>query len=590
MARLLVFGAAALLARLGPSAAQGVSVEVTASGATQVLPQTEAEVEEAEDAEASILDVRLLQKPITPAGALTKGSAAAALTQGSAAGALEEAAVAQMQQPDIEAAAPAPTAPAEQKEALAAAMVEEEVVAPPQHSVGSNDTETEAAASAKRSEVHVMAHEEQEARPSTENASQIKRSPARHAWSSLQIAAEVSQAEVQAADAVDVPQREASVQVSKDVLSSESLQGAIPVAAAVIGFALSRHDGCRTLGLLMIYFGVQTGLNLYMKIVLSNAVVSKERGMKGIPGAFLITALQQVVSFAMLAPIILALWPTPWRYTPKPLNSRRAWAGICGLSLTFALNIGLNNLCLSLLPMSINLMIRSCIPLATWAMQGLVAIFAPGSFSGAGACSVEVMLMLAGVFFAGLASIAKEEGSSNSSESKDLGLGILVGALSLVACALYLIFAQWLGQDVKLNPLDMTLYMSLPAAIFLIPLILYLSHPVGWKDFGPMTDWDVLQEVLHLSPIALALAAMSGVFAVIYNTLQYAMVSELSATHTAFAGNFNKAATIVLSIVLGLESLPAPPWGQVTLISIVGGIGSFTAYSVVRVNAGKGGH
>lgn len=312
--------------------------------------------------------------------------------------------------------------------------------------------------------------------------------------------------------------------------------------------------------------------------------------MKGIPGAFLITALQQLVSFALLVPTILVLWPTRWRYTPKPLTTRRAWAGVCGLSLTFALNIGLNNLCLSLLPMSINLMIRSCIPLATWAMQGLVAMFSPGGLSGGKMCSVELMLMLAGVFFAGLASIAKEEGSSDSSESKDLGLGVLVGVLSLFACAAYLIFAQWLGQDVKLNPLDMTLYMSVPAALFLVPLILFLHHPVGWKGFGPLTDWQVMQEVLQLSPFTLLLCAMSGVFAVVYNTLQYAMVSELSATHTAFAGNFNKAATIVLSILLGLESLPKPPWGQVTLLCIFGGIGSFTAYSVLRVGAGKGAH
>jgi len=378
-------------------------------------------------------------------------------------------------------------------------------------------------------------------------------------------------------------------------MSPQTLQGAIPVAAIFIGFILTRSEQSRTLGLLSVYFGVQTGLNLYMKIVLSNTWISKERGMKGIPGAFLITALQQLVSFCLLIPVLVILWPTRWRYTPKPLKTPKAWAGVLGLSVTFALNIGLNNMSLSLLPMSINLMIRSCIPLATWVMQKLVSVCVPGGFGGNSSTPMEVGLMLSGVFFAALAAVAKEEGASHSHsggdpDSKDFVAGIVIGVLSLVACSLYLIFAQWLGQDVKMNPIDMTLYMSVPAALFLLPLM-SMHHPVGWKGFHMISDWQVLHEVMSLSPHTMILVAFSGFFAVCYNTLQYAMVSELSATHTAFAGNFNKAATIVLSLVLGLETLPGKPWGQVTVFSIVGGVASFTAYSLMKTaGGGKAGH
>jgi len=373
-------------------------------------------------------------------------------------------------------------------------------------------------------------------------------------------------------------------------VSPQVLQAAIPVAAISVGFCMVKTS-MRTVGLLSIYFGVQTGLNIYMKAVLSEAVVSPERHMKGIPGAFLITAIQQLVSFAMLIPCLIILWPTPWRYTPKPLNSLRAVAGVLGLSTTFALNIGLNNLCLSLLPMSINLMLRSCIPLAAWLMQTLLSTCMPGRISGDTSSIMEISLMLAGVFFAGLASVAKEEGAGKSDEATNLVLGLIVGGLSLVACSLYLIFAQWLGKDVKLNPLDMTLYMSVPAALFLLPFIFYMPHPVGWKGYGALTDWQVLHEVLTYSPGVMSLIALSGFFAIMYNTLQYTMVSELSATHTAFAGNFNKAATIVMSLALGMEVLPGAPWGQVTVFAIFGGISSFTAYSVMRASAGgKGGH
>jgi len=372
--------------------------------------------------------------------------------------------------------------------------------------------------------------------------------------------------------------------------STELLEAAIPLTAILGGFLLVKATKFRTAGLLSIYFGVQTGLNIYMKVVLSGAVVSKEHHLKGIPAAFMITALQQLVSFALLLPGLALLWPTPWRYTPKPLTSRRAVFGVLGLSTTFALNIGLNNLCLSLLPMSINLMIRSCIPLATWLMQSLVAMCLPSWITADSSKSIELALMLLGVLFAGLASVAKEAGATKSEEASHLGIGLLVGVLSLVACSLYLIFAQWLGKDVKLNPLDMTLYMSVPAATFLAPLIYLMPHPVSWQGYDAMTDWEVLMEVLKYNPSAVRLAMLSGAFAVMYNTLQYAMVSELSATHTAFAGNFNKAATIVMSLALGMEVLPGHPWGEVTVFSIAGGIASFTAYSVVRAGAGGKGH
>jgi len=364
-------------------------------------------------------------------------------------------------------------------------------------------------------------------------------------------------------------------------LSTAALEAIIPSLAVIIGFMLVPVPRTRLIGLLIVYFGVQTGLNLYMKVVLSSAVVSTEKDMKGIPGAFLITGLQQVVSFLICVPMLGILWMTPWRYTPKPLTTVRAWAGLFGLAITFALNIGLNNLCLSLLPMSINLMIRSCIPLTTWLLQTCLSSCCSGAQKKASK-PAEVLLMLLGVFFAALASVAKSQGSAPSKETENLGIGILIGVLSLGACSSYLLLAQWLGQEMALNPIDMTLYMSVPSAVFLLPLMFFLEHPVGWPEFGPMTDYQVLQQVLDLSPEILGMVALSGLFAVFYNTLQYTMVSELSATHTAFAGNFNKAATIVLSLSLGLETLPAPPWGPAMILAIVGGVASFTAYSIIR--------
>merc|ERR1712113_723506 len=94
--------------------------------------------------------------------------------------------------------------------------------------------------------------------------------------------------------------------------------------------------------------------------------------------------------------------------------------------------------------------------------------------------------------------------------------------------------------------------------------------------------------VLVKSPSTVGLAALSGALSLAYNTLQYGIVQCLSATHVAFAGNFNKALTIPLALLVGLEHLPAGKWGWIMLLACFGSIGAFAAYNVV--SGGQGGH
>merc|ERR1712113_342293 len=97
--------------------------------------------------------------------------------------------------------------------------------------------------------------------------------------------------------------------------------------------------------------------------------------------------------------------------------------------------------------------------------------------------------------------------------------------------------------------------------------------------------------VLVKSPSTIGLAALSGALSLIYNTLQYGIVQCLSATHVAFAGNFNKALTIPLALLVGLESLPPGTWGWIMLLACFGSIGAFAAYNAVSGGAvGHGGH
>lgn len=55
---------------------------------------------------------------------------------------------------------------------------------------------------------------------------------------------------------------------------------------------------------------------------------------------------------------------------------------------------------------------------------------------------------------------------------------------------------------------------------------------------------------------------------------------DFSAANAAFAGNFNKAATVVLFLALGLERLPEGGYNAMFLLAVAGDIVAFTMYSV----------
>ncbi|CAE7661230.1 unnamed protein product [Symbiodinium pilosum] len=145
-----------------------------------------------------------------------------------------------------------------------------------------------------------------------------------------------------------------------------------------------------------------------------------------------------------------------------------------------------------------------------------------------------------------------------------------------------MVLASELGKSMQLNSTDMTFYMGLPAFLILLVPSFTLSHP-SWPGQPSMTDFEVHCKVYDLAPGVLGLGLLLGVFASAYNVTQYSMVQSLSATYTTFAGNFNKATAIVISLAVGLEELPAGVWGFVMLLATLGNIGSFTAYSMLQL-------
>eukprot|EP00435_Cladocopium_sp_Y103_P038206 s73_g10.t1 len=359
-------------------------------------------------------------------------------------------------------------------------------------------------------------------------------------------------------NATATPKKHGHHSNQNDKLVQEAM---IPLGAFAVGLLLYLFQQIIP-AVLAVYFGAQAGFSLYMKVVLSNTTISQELNIDGIPAGFLVTAIQQVVAFIVLLVVVAVLYVTPYRYTPRRLNSWSEVFCVLLFSLAFSANIGLNNFSLSLLAVSLNMIIRSCLPLVTLIFQQILGPCIPDLATSVRIA--EVVLMVAGVVFAALATLAKSHGS-HSSESKHLGLGVFVCSLSDVACAVNLILASVFGSVLKpaLNPVDTIFYMAVPCAICLIPASIWVYHPVDWPNFGELSDTQVLKKVMELSPNTVLWVVLSGVIAAGYNVLQYTVVQKLSASHAAFAGNFNKAATILLSICMGLESLPGGFWTAV---------------------------
>jgi hypothetical protein len=357
---------------------------------------------------------------------------------------------------------------------------------------------------------------------------------------------------------------------------------AIPCIALASGFALLPFEPTKTAGRLLCFLGAQTGMVFYMKEVLSNQAISE--GKRGFPAAFAVTGLQQLTGFFLMMAWMVVSRFTPNPYRPKQLSSRMDYIAVLLFSVCFTANIALNNYSMALIPISVNLIIRSCFPLPTFLAQKFVS-WCTRDGRAKDSSLVELALMLVGVLCACVAVVAKTRSSDTvASESRHLVWGVTVCVISCFAGSTNLVLAGMMGSALNLNEFDTVIYTALPAAA-LLTAAMFIPHSVPWGEDGAttMTDWEILKEVLDSNRSVLILAALSGVFALWFNLLKYGIVQRLSATHTAFAGNFNKAFTIILTMMVGLEPYPTDGWGWLMVAAYVGNIGAFTAYNIVKI-------
>eukprot|EP00929_Paragymnodinium_shiwhaense_P007683 TRINITY_DN111591_c0_g1_i1.p1 TRINITY_DN111591_c0_g1~~TRINITY_DN111591_c0_g1_i1.p1 ORF type:complete len:477 (-),score=88.73 TRINITY_DN111591_c0_g1_i1:162-1541(-) len=329
--------------------------------------------------------------------------------------------------------------------------------------------------------------------------------------------------------------------------------------------------------LFLMYFCGQAGMTFYMKFIMSKIQVTSK--LVGVPASFLVTSSQQVVIFLLFLVFLFGTRVMGKAYKPKVLASKKEYLLILILSASFAMNIGLNNFSLCLVPLSITLVIRACLPLSTAVTQTLV-LRKETNISPA-----EWICMIVGVTCA-VAVVVAQSGNAAGAASASFLFGIFCSVASVFCGACDMVIKSLLGTSLKLKPMDTIAYMAVPTAFFTFLIGSLWSSPVStsWAaNVAPnMTNLEVFRKIWELNPSVFLYVGLSGLLCFFYNNLQTFMAVNLSPATTAFAGNFNKAATILIALLFLDGRLPSGIRGVVVVGGILVNIASFTAYNILK--------
>eukprot|EP00930_Biecheleria_cincta_P016305 TRINITY_DN13311_c0_g1_i1.p1 TRINITY_DN13311_c0_g1~~TRINITY_DN13311_c0_g1_i1.p1 ORF type:complete len:475 (-),score=71.17 TRINITY_DN13311_c0_g1_i1:91-1515(-) len=346
---------------------------------------------------------------------------------------------------------------------------------------------------------------------------------------------------------------------------------ALPVACTLAGGLVRLGAlGFGVVGDFLLYFGMQTTMSFYMKYILSKSIVSRESTLIGLPAPLAVTGLQQLVSCTLLMFCLGCLRFTPWSYKPKPIENHRQRLMVLGLATCFASNIGLNNLSLTYLDVSVNIAVRSTTPMVGMLVDAALKPVISRLTGRANPLEVprvaEALLVLMGT----LCSVAVVYSKGSGGITSHNAFGIFICVLSVFTSYVELLFVKFMSTEIKLNPVDAVCHMALPVAAILTPFVFIFSHAVPWPGNPYMTDYQVLVKVITLNPWTFVLALGSGVLALAFNLIFYNVVQKFSPVTACIASNFNKVAMVALSLILGLEPMPAHYWKYVLILATVG--------------------
>jgi len=190
--------------------------------------------------------------------------------------------------------------------------------------------------------------------------------------------------------------------------------------------------------------------------------------------------------------------------------------------------------------------------------------------------------------------------ASDSSSAGGYLLGLLFCVLSVAGATSSFVYTSVLGTTAKLTPLEATMYLSLPAAVIMVPVTLIADRKYEWDvttvatcgklvvDEITMNDWQVFFKALSFETAGLTV--LSGVCAFLFNFLTWSMVIFLSPIYTALAGNFAKGTLMLVGVLSeisgGVEGLSFTL--LVRLLLVIGIILTFTGYAISEALAKMG--
>lgn len=338
--------------------------------------------------------------------------------------------------------------------------------------------------------------------------------------------------------------------------------------------------------LVAFYMASAMGMNFFMKYLFSHMALRThpERlptdtegepisEVNGFPGPIFWTSTQQFVAFICAISLVMCHRFTDGKfgYKPPALSTWHSIGQVGLLSVFFAVNIAMNNFSVSLLSLTANNMIRSCSPFTT----ALCATLCFGNTM----CFEEWAFMCLGMMFVFVTVLAGA--SDHSAENSAFLLGSVLCFISTFAGAGMFIIAELAGKAaVKLNAVDSTCYMALPAAVFLLPMFA-LPHVVdGHWAAGAMKGTHTDAKLVGTIDDGKLwfMMVLGGIFAAGYNALQFFLVQKLSSTQTAFASLMSKGCTVLIDCLFIKEfSNPMQFWASI--LSAVGGLICFALFS-----------
>eukprot|EP00471_Norrisiella_sphaerica_P006175 CAMPEP_0184489008 /NCGR_PEP_ID=MMETSP0113_2-20130426/14111_1 /TAXON_ID=91329 /ORGANISM="Norrisiella sphaerica, Strain BC52" /LENGTH=336 /DNA_ID=CAMNT_0026872177 /DNA_START=122 /DNA_END=1132 /DNA_ORIENTATION=+ len=266
-----------------------------------------------------------------------------------------------------------------------------------------------------------------------------------------------------------------------------------------------------------------------------------------LPAPVFYTATCQILSFC--GAVFVWMVSPPWFYKRAQINSTASILKILLVPIGFVMNYGMNNLSLKFATVTVNQLIRSFAPVVV----ATTSYFIEGK--------VQSWPKLISLCFLVLGVVV---GVGTSPDFEIMGTMICAG--SLVGNAISIVMTAFVMGDanVKLKPIDVMLYTTMPSVVILLPWSYSLDELTTVKNsfYTNGGFWTVTWILV------------GGLLACTYTFLYVLLIKLTSSVYFSVSGGFRTVAAIVVSFFIFPQQLSLQ-----SVTGIVIAMGAFIANS-----------